>query len=74
MEIGGLSNHRPITLSITNPEEKPPYPFKFNPVWLEHEDYREMVKENWKPSENQSSESCMYQMMENLTTIKKLLK
>ena len=74
VEIAGLSYRRMTALSITILEEKPPSPFKFNPVWLEHEDYREMVKENWNPLENQSSESCTYQMNENLTTIKKLLK
>ena len=74
VEIGGLSDHRPITLSITIPEEKPPTHFKFNLVWLENEDYREMVKKNWKLLEVQSSDNYMYQMMDNLSTIKKLSK
>ena len=51
METWGLSDHRPITLSVTIPEEKSPTPFKFNLVWRENEDYREMVKRNWKPLE-----------------------
>ena len=74
VEIGGLSDHRPITLSITIPEEKPPTHFKFNLVWLENEDYREMFKRNWKPLEVQSSDSYMYKMIDNLSTIKKISK
>ena len=74
VEIAGLSYRRMIALSITILEEKPPSPFKFNPVWLEHEDYQEMVQEKWKPVGNHSTKSCMCQMMENLSTIKKLSK
>ena len=33
-----------------------------------------MVKKNWKPIEIQSTEGCMFQMMENLLKIKKLSK
>ena len=51
VETSGLSDHRPITLSITKPEEKPPAPFNFNPNWLDHEEYREMEKKNWKSIE-----------------------
>ena len=71
MEIGGLSDHWPITLYVTNSEERLPPPFKFNPVWLENKEYREMVNINSKILEVQSSESHMYQMMANLSTIKK---
>ena len=74
VEKRGLLDHRPITLSITIPEEKSPIPFKFNPIWLENEDYMEMVKRNWKPLEVQSSDNFMYLMADNLSTIKKISK
>ena len=51
VETVGLSDHRPITISITKPEEKPPAPFRFNPNSLDHEEYKEFVTKNWKPIE-----------------------
>ena len=74
VETWGLSDHRPITLSITISEDKPPTPFKINLLWLEDEYYREMSRINWKLLEVQSSNSYMYKIMENLSTIKKLSK
>ena len=44
VESRGLSDHRPITLSISIPEENPPAPFKFNPNWLDDEQYKKLVK------------------------------
>ena len=60
VETSGLSNHRTISLSITRSEANPPPPFRFNPNWPEHEEYRELVKIRWKPIQTQSTEGCMY--------------
>ena len=49
VETRELSEHRPITLSITSPEEKPLVPFRFNTNWLDHEEYHELEKRNWNP-------------------------
>ena len=40
------SNNLPISLDLSLPQDKPPYPLKFNPHWLTHEDFRELVTEN----------------------------
>ena len=74
VESGGLSDHRPITLSISIPEENPPVPFKFNPNWLDDEEYRKLVKENWKPIDLQPTEGYMQQMVNNLSKINKISK
>ena len=39
VETCGLSDHSSISLSITRSKAKPPTPFRFNPNWLEHEEY-----------------------------------
>ena len=59
VDSGGLSDHKPITLSISTPEEKPPTPFRFNPNWLDDEEYKKLVKENWKSIDLQPTEGCM---------------
>ena len=69
-----MLDHRPISLSLSIPEDKPPSPFKFDLVWLENEEYRALVQEKWKPLGNHSSKSFMYQMTENLTNINKISK
>ena len=74
VETGGLLDHTPITLSITKSEEKPPAPFKFNLNWLDCEEYWELLKKSWKPIEVQSTKGCMFQIMENLSKIKIILK
>jgi hypothetical protein len=40
----GILYHRPITLRMKGGMDSPPTPLKFNHVWLEEEDFREMVK------------------------------
>ena len=36
-------NHSAIVLQIDRQNDKPPSPIKFNPLWLEEEDFRNLV-------------------------------
>ena len=44
IETRGISDYIPITLTVRLPEEKPSTPFKFNPLWLEEEEYRAQIQ------------------------------
>ena len=43
IETRGNSDHRPISLIITPPKKKPPTPFKFNPLWMEEDEYKDQI-------------------------------
>jgi exonuclease III len=74
VETGGTSDHRPVVLSLDPPEIKPPTPFKFNPAWLEEEDYKIMFQSVWTPLVNSQSRSFMQQWADNLSKVKKATK
>ena len=74
LETGGLSNHRLISLTITIPEKKQPSPFKFSLSWLEEEEYRALVFENWNPLGIPTMATYMQHMVEKITRIKELMK
>ena len=43
------SDHFPIYLEIAKVGKKPPNPFKFNPDWLEKDDFIILIKDHWVP-------------------------
>ena len=49
VELGGNSDHRPISLLVIPPDKKPPSPFKFNPLCLEDEQYKVQIQNPWRP-------------------------
>ena len=59
VEIGGNYDHRPISLLIIPLEKKPPAPFKFNPLWLEDEQYRIQIQNAWLPVRENPNHSEM---------------
>jgi exonuclease III len=42
-----ISDHAPIVLQLDSYSHHSPYPFKFNPIWLENPDFERLVKEVW---------------------------
>ena len=49
VENCGDSNHNPILMEIANKGDKPPTPFKFNRVWLNLEEFKNLIKSLWIP-------------------------
>ena len=43
VEVGGLFDRLPILLRLQGPKRKPTALFKFNPSWIQEEDYRKLV-------------------------------
>ena len=43
VEVGGLSYHLPILLLMERQEHKPAPPFKFDPSWIQEEEYKKLV-------------------------------
>ena len=42
-----VSDHMPIVLQLDTCMDMIKYPFKFNPIWLEEEDFVNFIKEKW---------------------------
>jgi hypothetical protein len=43
----GFSDHCAIILQMDRQNDKPPSPFKFNPLWLEDVEYMNLVEKEW---------------------------
>jgi len=52
-------------------ESKTWIPFKFNPKWLENENFKSLVRQNWRAYDPSNGNSTMFQFVES---IKKILK
>ena len=74
VETRGDSDHRPIYLLIIHPEKKPPAPFKFNPLWLEYEQYKIQIQNPWQPIRIIPNHSAMQPFANNLVREKKISK
>ena len=42
-ETRGNSDRRPVSLIINPPENKPQSPLKFNPLWVEEDEYKDQI-------------------------------
>ena len=74
IETGGDFDHRTVSLIVRLPDKKPPAPLKFNPLWLEEDEYRAQIKIAWKPLRISQNHSAMQQFTENLTRENKISK
>ena len=74
IETGGNSDHRPISLIVRLLDKKPLTPLKFNPLWLEEDEYRAQIQIAWKPLRSSPNHSVMQQFIENLTRENKISK
>ena len=70
VEVGGLSNHLPILLWIQGHGHKPAAPFKFNPSWLQEEDYCKILIDSRIPLEDIPNVTFMKQFSENIQRTK----
>jgi hypothetical protein len=43
----GISDHRPIALSLVKEENLGPIPFKFNPIWMDSPDSPPLISSIW---------------------------
>lgn len=66
----GDSEHHPIFLELKGGSKKPGNPFKFNPCWLNEDNYIKLIKEKWVPLDQLSLQSVAHQFMENLKKVK----
>ena len=71
VEVGGLFDHLPILLGLQEQEQKPASPFKFNPSWLQEEEYQKLVAETWVPLADNPNVSFMKQFAGNELRTKK---
>jgi ribonuclease HI/exonuclease III len=49
------SDHKPIALEIKKELNQGPIPFRFNPAWLQHKDFRSIVTKVWTSKINGSA-------------------
>lgn len=68
-EIGN-SDHFPIFLDLSSPPQKPPAPYKFNPVWLQDPSLNDLFKKTWIHPVQNAGEEKSYLFMENLKRMK----
>ena len=71
VEVGGLSDHLPILLQLQSLEPKLVALFKFNPSWIQEDDYRKLVVDTWNPLEDIPNVSYMKQFAKNIQRTKK---
>ena len=74
VEVGGLYDHLPILLWIQSQELKMANPFKFNPEWIQEDDYRKLVGDTWTSLEATPNVPFMKELSKNLQIIKKVTK
>jgi hypothetical protein len=53
-------------------KNKPPRPFKFNPIWFEDEEFVNIVKDEWSHFSPSVHELAMFQFVENLKIVKEV--
>ena len=73
MGNGGDFDHFPIFLEVARGSQKPPSPFKFNFEWLKEAIFINLVKENWRPFDQEANESASMQFHRNLKVVKKFI-
>jgi hypothetical protein len=67
---GGELHHFPILLELEKVRNKPLSPFKFNPSWLEYDEFIKLVKDKLSPFDSSKGESTPIQFVQNLNKIK----
>jgi len=70
---GGLLDHLPILLDIESESIKPPAPFKSKSNWVNEEDLRKIVIQNWEKFDSSMGDTVMYQFATNLKREKRLV-
>lgn len=65
------SDHKPILLDLSMDENLGPIPFRFNPLWLQHDGFQEVVSESWNRHVHGSS---FYAWEEKMRGLKRRLK
>jgi hypothetical protein len=68
---GGPFYHVPIFLQFGELSPKPPSPFKFNIFCLSDPEFREMTYSEWKHVDILREYFSMFELSDNLKTIKK---
>jgi hypothetical protein len=43
----GISDHRPIALTLAKDENLGPIPFRFNPLWMDSPDFLPLISSAW---------------------------
>ena len=43
----GMSDHKPILLDLSEEKNLGPIPFQFNPSWIKHEGFHDLVNSVW---------------------------
>jgi len=74
VESGGISDHSPIMIEISGGTPKPPSPFKFNPGWMQDEEYIKLVNYVWLKYNCTEHGHAAVHFMENLRRIKEVTK
>jgi len=74
VESGGISDHSPIMIELKSGGPKPHSPFKFNPAWLQCEDYTDLVSNSWIPYNQELHGHAAIHFMKNLNKIKNVTK
>lgn len=70
VECGGDSDHHPVFLHISNGENKPRSPFKFNSHWLKDEWFVKLLKDSWKVYEDNDLVTPTTHFTSNLKILK----
>ena len=65
------SNHKPILLDLALDQDLGPIPFQFSPLWIQHEDFLQVVSDSW---ENQIRGSPSFIWEEKIKRLKHDLK
>jgi hypothetical protein len=74
VEVGGISDHRHVSLYWSSGFESPPSPLKFCQSWMAEEDFKNLVLTSWVKLSPLNPVPLMMQFVENLKTLKSAIK
>eukprot|EP01018_Ginkgo_biloba_P022601 Gb_35090 [translate_table: standard] len=73
IDSGGGYDHNPILLQIERQNDRPTSPFKFNLMWLEKEDLKILVQNEWIRFDPNSRESACFHLIASLKKVKEIV-
>jgi hypothetical protein len=74
VEVGGLSDHHPISLQIVFDAISPKPPLKINKNWLAEEDFKNLVLSEWRSLDSSITDPMMKKFSNNLARVKWAIK
>ena len=66
----GCLNHFPVLLEVGSGSYKPCAPFKYNPTWIEEQDFKILVYDTWKHFVSDLEDSSYVELSRSLKLVK----